>query len=265
MRSLPPPQAGEWRNFANVFDRLGPPLRPSLADVARFEQAVRGHDRRLLLLGVTPELAMLGLDLTAVDNSPRMLAGVWPGDGPGRKARLGDWTDLPFEDASFDAVIGDGALNSAAGFVGPVLGEIARVLVSGGKAAFRLFCSPDEPETLSAIRGDLESTGNVHALKWRVAMALAASKPDAVIPVRDILEAFNALVPDRASLAAKTGWSLAEIDTLDAYDGADHSLGFPTLQQMLALAAPFFGRAAVLGSGGYPLAERCPVVVWEAR
>ena len=257
----------EWRNFAGVHARLRPPLRPAPSDVAAFRAAIEGSDARVLLLGVTPELSVLGAQLTAVDNSPRMLARVWPGDRAGRRAMLGDWSALPFEDGAFDAVIGDGSLNSAPGQLQAIFGEIGRVLAPGGKAVFRLFASPETPETLEGIASDVTDGwgGNVHALKWRIAMALAAREPDAIVAVRDILAAFDRLFPDRASLAAQTGWGLEEIDTLDAYLGADHSLAFPTASRMIELASPYFSDTRVLDSHGYPLAERCPTVVWTAR
>lgn len=259
-----PSQPGEWRNFVTVFDRLRPPLRPAPSDVARFRSALGPDAGRILLLGVTPELAGLGTHLVAVDNSPRMIARVWPGDTDGRRAVLADWTALPFEDGSFDAVVGDGSLNSAANQLEEVLAEAARLLRPGGKAAFRCFCSPEAPEPLEAIARDVDASGNVHALKWRIAVAIAAGWPGRVVRVSEILASFNSLVPDRAALAAKTGWSLDEIATLDAYDGADHSLGFPTVGDLLERARNLFRAGSVVRSEGYPLADRCPLIVWEA-
>lgn len=258
--------SGEWRNFAGVYGRLGPPLRPSPADVANVAKAIAGTDRRVLLFGVTPELSALGDELVAVDNSPRMLAAIWPGDRDGRRALLADWTRLPFEDGAFDAVIGDGSLNSAPGQVEQVLAEARRVLAPGGRAVFRAFCSPETPERLDAIRSDADGgrDGNFHALKWRIAMALAAGEADAIVPVRKILAAFDELFPDRDALAARTGWSKDAIATIDAYQQADHSLGFPTLAQLLKLGERFFGPAEVLHGAGYPLAERCPTIAWTA-
>jgi len=235
--------------------------------VIGFERAIHGRDQRVLLLGVTPELAVLGRDLTAVDNSPRMIARIWPGDNEERRALLADWTHLPFEDASFDAVIGDGSLNSAADQAKAVLGEVSRLLAPGGKAAFRTFCSPTLPESLESIQQDVESgtAGNLHALKWRIAMALAALTEDWVVPVEAILETFNRMFPDRSALAGATGWTIGEISTLDAYDGADHGLAFPTVDQLTQLAAGLFGDAAFLPGAGYPLAERCPIIAWDAK
>jgi SAM-dependent methyltransferase len=256
----------EWHHFPALYGRLGPPLSPAASDVATFREAIRGHDRRVLLLGVTPKLAGLGEQLVAVDGSPEMVASIWPGDCEGRRATLGAWSELPFEDGAFDAVIGDGSLNSAPHHVEQVLAEARRVLPTGGRAAFRLFVSPDTPETLDAIQRDVMGgwPGNAHALKWRVAMALAASRRDAIVPAREILAAFDGLFPDRDDLAARTGWSKAEIDTLDAYIGADHSLGFPTLSAYCAMGERHFARSSVLPSSGYPLAERCPTMVLEA-
>ena len=228
-------------------------------------RAVAGRGRRVLLLGVTPELAVLGEDLVAVDNSQRMIDRVWPGDDQGRRAILGDWTALPFPDASFDAVIGDGSLNSAAEAMDRVLAEVRRILAPDGTAVFRIFASPEAPESLAQIQEDASGGwGNVHALKWRIAMALAASAPGAVVPVATILAEFNRLFPDRAELALRTGWSGDEIETLDAYAGADHSLGYPTAAQMIAIAAPMLGQPQVLAGTGYPLAERCPTMVWSS-
>jgi SAM-dependent methyltransferase len=254
----------DWSGFAGVYQRLGSPLRPSPGDVAHFRDAIEGR-RRILLLGVTPELSVLGGELTAVDGSAAMIAAIWPGDGEGRRAVLADWTNLPFADGSFEAVIGDGSLNSAPEQVERVLAESRRVLAPGGRAIFRVFCSPETPEPLEAIQRDAEAgwRGNLHALKWRIAMALAARMPRSTVPVRTILATFNRMFPNRAKLASQTGWRIDEISTLDAYEGAGHSLGFPTLDQTLDLAAPHFSEASVRPGTGYPLCERCPTVAWS--
>ena len=258
--------AQEWRNFAGVFGRLRAPLRPTPEDVEISRRAIAGNDRRVLLLGVTPELSELGQELVGIDNSPRMFARVWPGDDSRRRGMIGDWLDLPFDDGEFAAVLGDGSLNAAPEAVEPVLREALRVLAPGGRAAFRVFCSPEEPETLSWIRRDVEAgwEGNFHALKWRVAMAVAADRREWIVPVRAILAAFDDTFPDRARLSSATGWPEEEIATIDAYANADHSLGFPTLRHMLALGERYFPSASVETAAGYPLAERCPTIIWSA-
>jgi SAM-dependent methyltransferase len=262
---IPDATMREWKNFACVFDKLGPPLRPTPGDVANVESGISGFDEHVLLLGVTPELSVLGKSLVAIDNSPRMIERVWPGDTERRRAMIGDWTELPFDSSTFDAVIGDGAFNAAPDVMEQVLGEIRRVLRPGGRAALRLFCSPETPETLRQIQRDPDrgSSDNVHAMKWRIAMSLAAATPNAVVSVRKILEAFNGMFPDRDRLACRTGWSVEDIGTLDAYADADHSLAFPTLGQILNVAGCYLGQVGVLRGARYPLADRCPTIVWE--
>ena len=253
-----------WRAFHAVYDRLASPLTPAAADVEIVRSALGGRDDRVLLLGVTPALANLGRSLVAVDNSPQMVAAVWPGDRDGRVAMLADWTALPFEDGAFDAVIGDGALNSAPHQMRDVIREAARVLRPGGCAIFRAFCAPEEPESLGAISGDATNPrfDNFHALKWRIAMALASDHADAIVPVRAIRSALDAAFPDRDALAAATGWPRADIDTIDAYEHAGHSLAFPTLGHLLALGGGGFAAVEVRQCASYPLAERCPTIVW---
>src|SRR6185295_4409928 len=69
-----------------VFHRHWPTLRPPLAvapDVVRaVAAAIEGRAQRALLLGVTPALAGLADDTTAIDWSEKMVARVWPGDTP---------------------------------------------------------------------------------------------------------------------------------------------------------------------------------------
>jgi len=250
-----------WRNFASVYKRLGPPLRPSRSDVERIAEALSAEPVRLLLLGVTPELSVLGRELTAVDNSPKMLADVWPGDRPNRRAMIGDWADLPFADSTFDAVIGDGCLNSAPDHVEQVIDEAARVIGPNGKFVTRAFCAPAQPESLSAIENDpMGEGGSFHALKWRIAMSLAPSRPRAAVLVSDILAAFNSMFPDRSKLASECGWSLEDIATIDAYERADHKLGFPTLESFVALSERCFSHVRVIEAAAYPLADRCPTI-----
>jgi SAM-dependent methyltransferase len=255
--------AAAWQNFHTVYQKLGPPLRPSLSDVKSFARATVGC-KRILLLGVTPELTRLGQELTAIDNSEQMLDKVWPGDDHHRKAVLGDWTKLPFSGSSFDAVVGDGSLNSAPEHIDGVIREARRVLTPGGILVLRVFCSPDQPESLADIEydGAIYAETNIHALKWRIAMALARNNDRRTVPVEAILDAFNRLFPDRALLARTAGWAATDIATIDAYRGASHSLSFPTLTETLKLTEETFRCPRVHVATGYPLAELCPTISW---
>ena len=238
-------------------------MRPSRGDVENMRRAISAEGKRILLLGVTPELSILGADLTAVDNDQRMIDNIWPGDRANRRALLADWTELPFPSGSFDAVIGDASPNAAADQVDEVIAEARRVLAPGGTAAFRLFCSPERGETLEFIRDDVAAgwQGNFHALKWRIAMVLAGREPRGIVPVREILAAFHRIFPDRTALAAATGWAAEDIATIDAYVGAKHSLGFPRLAVMRELIGRHLSEVSIIENDGYPLADRCPTVV----
>jgi SAM-dependent methyltransferase len=256
-------QPGNWPHFAQVYGRLQPPLTPAPGDVERMQAAIAGHDDKVLLLGVTPDIASLGRKLTAVEGSRSIIDRLWRGDRKDRKAVVGDWTALPFDADSFDSVIGDGALNSVASGLQSLVGEISRVLREKGVAAQRIFASPEDRETLVGIRSDaLEGRiGNVHALKWRIAMAIARP-PDFLVPVGDILDTFNVMFPDRTALASATGWTMSAIETLDAYVGAWHSLCFPTREAIQEVSDGLFADCRFVDSRSYPLAERCPLVVW---
>ena len=252
-----------WSAFSELYAHLAPPLCPTPNDVASLRDAIASCDDDVLLLGMTPALADLGRDLTAVDMSWRMVNEVWPGDGGNRRALVSDWLALPFADATFSAVIGDGAPNSVARDLPALMSEVRRVLRPGGVAAFRLFCAPQKAETLCMIRQHVFDgwDGNFHALKWRLAMALAANSNEASVPVANILQAFDTLFPDRVALMRATGWTESEIATIDFYNGARHSMGFPTLGMISDLARGFFGKCVEVPAFGYPLAERCPILV----
>ena len=225
---------------------------------------------RALVLGVTPELVTLawppGSTVTAVDREPAMIAAHFT-PAPGREAVCGDWLALPAGDGAFDVVVGDGCASTLAypaGY-GAFAAELARALAPGGLAILRLFAAPERAETLADVAADLAAgpapatvAAGFDALKWRVAMA--AQPPDRNVRVADIRAAFDELVPDRAALAARTGWRREVIDHIDAYRGSDAVYSFPTLAEARAAFAPWLETVAC-HAPSYPLGERCPTVV----
>lgn len=79
------PQRSHWIEHAATWDHFGPPLRPHPLDMARVQalcDSHGGHNQRVLLLGVTPEYALLpwptGTAFTAIDKCRDMIAKVWP-------------------------------------------------------------------------------------------------------------------------------------------------------------------------------------------
>ena len=57
------------------------------------------------------------------------------------------------------------------------------------------------------------------------------------------------------------GWSRAEVDTLDVYDGSSVVYNFPTEAAIFALLQQWFATVEIIRCGSYPLAERCPLLM----
>ena len=259
-------------HWAELFRRraqLTPPLRPNHEVAEGMRQAIAGHDARVLLLGVTPELAELGSELIAVDRSDMMIANVWPGDTARRHAVKADWLALPFPEAHFSAAIGDGSLNTLPYPAGhrQVYEQLTKVLRPGGRFVLRLFKTPDSGERLSAVHA-AAMAGEIrgfNAFKWRLTMAIVAASHDPNITVETIRSTFEREFPDRGRLAAATGWAPADIDTIDAYKGSAEVYSFPTFNQLRAAIPPAFENPRLVAVGSYELAERCPLVVMDVK
>jgi len=254
-----------WQDFARQWNRLGSPLRPCAEDVANFRQAMGDDPGRCLLLGVTPELAELTPDITAIDNSAAMIAALWTNR---HEAVLGDWLDLPFPANAFDTVIGDGCLVLLSH---PVqherfFAQVGKVITPGGKILLRVFVSPEQKESRElvcseALAGKMQ---NFHAFKWRLSMAIASETEDHHVAVAETCATFDRLIPDRKRLAAATGWRAEDIDTIDFYRGSDARYCYPTLGQVRESIPPSLKEVEVI-YGTYELAERCPILVLESR
>ena len=255
-----------WNSFQRGFFLMRPPLRPDADVVAAFRELLRDHDDPMLLLGVTPEFADLSPNLTAIDRTQPMLDFVWPGDTPRRRARVGNWLKLALPSASFASVISDGALTFPyPGLTTKVLREAANVLIRGGRFVCRVYSSPEMGETLEAVRAAFMrgEVGSIHALKWRVGMALGHERGGPNVPVSEIRDTIERWFPDRAALSADSGWPRDEIDTIDSYAGSNAVYGFATRSQFLAIVPPEFTNARFVEAGCYELAERCPLLVME--
>jgi SAM-dependent methyltransferase len=254
-----------WDDYHRHWMLLDAPLRPTPETVGIIERELDLDEADVLLLGVTPELAGLGKTMLAVDGSAAMVSGVWPGDSACRRAMTGNWLDLPLSCASVGAVIGDGCLTvlDSARARRALLGEVARVLKPGRRAVIRVFAGPETFEDLQDIKAQALDGGieNFHALKWRIAMACTTSDSDRAINVQVIRDAFDKTFPDRAALAARTGWSMASIGTIDVYEGSQTTYCFATLAMLVDEASGWFDEVRVVPSGSYPLAERCPLLV----
>ncbi len=256
-----------WNDYHRRWARIGPPLRPDADVVATFATAIEGHDDRVLLLGVTQELADLGKDLTAIDKNEGQIANTWPGDIGKRRARLGTWSALPCADAAFTAAIGDGSANfpSFPDGLRDFFNEMARVLAPGGVLALRVFATGEYPEAIGEIHEHVMRRGiaSFHAFKWRLAMTLVQRARDPNLAVAEILSNFDRMFYDRRALADATGWAMEDIETIDAYRGSSDVYIFPTIAQFKSVIPDSLRKIRVVDSGTYELAERCPLLVME--
>lgn len=256
-----------WNDYHRAWSRIGPPLRPDADVVEAFRQAIAGHDDRVLLLGVTRELADLGKELIAIDKNEGMVANVWPGDTAQRRAETGNWMALPYAKENFTAVIGDGAANfpTYPENLRAFFAEIARVLVQGGVLALRVFARPEYPEAIGEIHEHVMRRGiaSFHAFKWRLAMAVVAREGSPNIAVTTIRDNFDRMFYDRRALSDATGWPMEDIETIDAYKGSSDVYTFPTIGQFKSAIPDSFRAIRTMDSGSYELADRCPLLVME--
>ncbi len=255
-----------WSDFHLRFPRLRPPQAVTQDMAAHAAAAVAAHDDRVLLLGVTPALSMIGRELVAVDRSPKMIELVWPGDDGRRRVVEADWRAME-PGGSFSAVVGDGSFNCI-GYphdYAAVFARLATILRRPARFAVRFFVTPDRCESVEELEQATRTRGveSIHALKWRLAMAIVAERGEINLAAIDILARFDALFPDREVLARQTGWALDEIETLDFYRGSADWLSFPTIAQIRSTIPPGFSEPRLLPSGDYDLSERCPVVTMD--
>jgi hypothetical protein len=252
-----------WEKYHKRWNEIQPPLRPD-ADVVMHVQSIIGKPQgSVLLLGVTPELADAFPRVHAVDKNPGMLANVWPGDCPGKKAEVGDWLELSPRATPYDGVLGDGSLNCMPDLahLHALFVKLHDVMAPGAAFACRLFERPETPFTKAHL---LKFAGgpapiNFHAFKWQLAMHIAA-ETSASVPVALILDAFDNLFPDREKLAAATGWLPSAISTIDVYRGSPIIYTFPSRAEFTDALPQGLKDVLFAPCGSYDMAECCPIL-----
>lgn len=263
-----------WSQQASRWAHVGAPTRPTAEDGRLMLESLTGlwtdasRARRLIVLGVTPEVVSLPWptrgELTAYDASAAMIAAAWKAhpELPSRVVRA-DWRALPLPDGSVDLAAGDGCLTALPGLATAraVAAELARVLAPEGRLVMRCFLRPDRAESVESVREDVlrQRVRNFGTLKWRLAMALCDPLSSTVLPAT-VHSTFERLFPDRARLAAVTGWSLESIGTLDSYRAMQSCFTFPTRGEVEELFRPGLVVEREL-TGHYELAERCPTLL----
>lgn len=274
----PGPGGDHWRRHAQQWDSVGPPLRPDRDDVAVAQRLVHrarrmagGGSLRIALLGVTPELAGMawpqGSRLLPVDRSVEMIRGILP-----RRAAVpmmpvcAGWLQLPLGDDSLDCVVGDGCFTVLEHVEAHrrLCRELCRVLRPGGCFVIRLFVQSPERESPAAVFDELAAgtIGSFHVFKWRLAMALHDNL-DEGIPVRDIWRRWSQAGVAAEGLAARLGWSLDAVRTIEVYRDSPARYTFPTLDQAREVLAEHFEELEC-HVPAYELGDRCPSLLLRA-
>jgi len=263
------PLQHHWNSVATSWKFFGPPLRPSESDIKVMQSwADEACDSpgQGLMLGVTPELANLdfapGFQLGALERSDEMIRHVWPGDKPGaRRAQVGEWSDIPFEDSSVDCVLGDGCFISMPFPLGyDVLAKsIHRVLKSSGCMLMRFFLQTDHLEAPEAVVDDLRrgKIGSFHVFKWRLAMALQPSSEDGIC-LNDIWQFWADTQISTSQLSNELDWPIESIQTIELYRGKSSRFFFPRREEMLDRLKLFDIKEYV--TLNYELGDRCPLL-----
>jgi hypothetical protein len=257
---------GGWCEFHKRATVIGLPQIPDARIVRRYAELIEGRSERVLLLGITRALAGLGDDLTALDKSQAQIDRMWPGNGPTRRAILGDWREMEAPAEGYTAAIGDGCLSALDWPIDyrAVLNRLAGSLLNGGRVVIRCFVAPDEPETLEQVVDEVLSgrERQCDATRWRIATAAADARGG--IGVRDLAATWRRVFPPLPELAERTGWSLEAMELLlQSFERASLRLSFVTRSAILETLPPALVNVRFLPSGDYPLAERCPFLVAE--
>ena len=268
-----------WSSLAYAYGALGPPLRPTGADIAYMEGAVAAwagrhpaRRTRALLLGVTPQIAEMrwppGASLIAADNSFPMVRAVWPRDLPrSRVAVCADWSALPVPESSCDVVIGDGSfscLRYPDGFRAAAA-EARRILRADGRLMVRCYIQPCERERPEDVIADLlgGAIPSFHWFKFRLLMALQENTERGVA-VDAVYRFWASQRVDEAALIAQTVWDAQAVRMMELYRGKDTVYSFPTMSELRRVLGEFFAETAI-STMPRTIEGSCPIWVAEPR
>jgi len=231
----------DWR-VATPISPLPDDVRFYEANAARF--GAEAAPPRALLLGVTPAIAVMrwpaGTDLVALDWADGMLRNVFPRDHVNAFTLpvRGDWREMPFPEASFDFVLGDGCYSTFATFEGPVQvnREVARVMRPGGLFCVRCHRRSNRVMPVARLFDSLFSGGirDLDMFRWQLAMSMHGDSPNGIC-LGDVWQAWNVQVPDPAPLQERFGWTAQALANLQGWRGSKSRYLFPTLAQLEAL------------------------------
>jgi hypothetical protein len=139
------------------------------------------------------------------------------------------------------------------------------VLAPGGLAVLRLFAPPERRESSAAVLADLlaRRIESLNVLKLRLGMSLQSTASEGV-ELASVWAALHDACPDFPTLAARVGWDLAQLLAINTYRDCAKRYHFVTPREACAtFEAGGFELASVSTPNSYPLAERCPTLVFR--
>jgi len=268
-----------WEDFAAVWHRVGPPLRPCPTDVDYVSSTVHawhdahaGRESAALILGVTPELAAMpwphGCHVLGIDHHVGMIRRFWPAHGqPRRMVVRGDWREMPLAPHSIDVILADGCLTQLdfpAGYVS-ALTQAQRVLQPQGLFLARFFVQGEQAETLEALRAQLRAgaVSSFHEFKFRLALALQSEATQG-IRLDDVWQAWQGLRELAQPLAGRPGWTPEATSTIEVYRASNSRYTFPTLDELRVVLSDFFVERSCVNLD-YPFGANCPTLCLSPR
>ena len=267
-----------WQQHARQWRHLASPLRPAPTDVAIFEEIAAAATPadplcpRALLLGVTPELALMrwptATRLLAIDRSAGMITLVWPRHRqPGALAILGNWRSPPVAAGTIDLIIGDGCFTILPYPEGyrEVAGGLRQIMAPRASLALRFFVRPDRAEPMGKVLADLRAgrISSFHTCKWRLAAALHGPNGEDGVRLADIWQAWRE-ADYTPPPEAGPGWTEEAVATIGNYRGVETRYSFPTLAEIRDIFGEYF-REEACRYATYELAERCPIMLFRPR
>ena len=286
--SLMPPFE-KWELLSKQWMSVKPPAAPSEADASNYVKLLGdGSAGRILMLGCTPtlrrKLSGSAHSLFCADISPGMLARsaeVFPRQ-PNETFVNTDWFELPLDEATFDAVVGDKVFdNVTPSLWGDWLSAIARVMKPGACFATRI-----SPRGRQALQIPGSAPYEVIVRRWsdRVRRqqvdleeacsgfwedALAASTVAHTNQVGD--QRISRILPRsrRECLAAYVGSSverdLIELVLARYWSARNATWTAYSLEGVISAAAPWFSVSALLLAHDYAESRRQPTLGLEKR
>ena len=248
-----------WEDRSRHWGKIGPPLNPNQEIIDAFVQLIPTTSK-ILLLGVTPQVANTYNYVTAVDFSPPMIERVWPGNTETKHAYQDNWLTVDLSEEPFDGIIGDGSINMV-GYPNDIRTLFERCyhwLKPGGRFAMRFFTRPDLPITRERLLAEgANPTVNFSAFRRLLPMYIAVTEGPAVRSYR-MLEVFDELFPDRSQLK----WPTEQIISIDSYKGTTTTSWFPTREEILEFVPVDAKDVRFIDVGTYDIADTCPILTF---